>query len=308
MSGNAAARNLSYRLKQQRYLQAMAIPGVIWMLIFIYLPLVFVVIAFKEYSVAKPFWTGQWVGLKNFAEFFTDPRFAIVMKNTIGINFFRVLLGFPIPIIFAVLLSEIRSVNYKRLVQTVAYLPHFLSWVILGGIIMAWLSDVGIVNDILLRMGVISEPVAFMAEPHYFWPIVIISDIWKETGWSSIIYLAAIAGIDSEMYEAAIVDGAGRWHRIWNITLPSIKGTILVLFILTMGYLLNSNFDQIFVLRNSLNVDASDVLDIYVYRMGIVTGRYSFATAIGLFRSVISLLLLWATNLASRKLSDTSLF
>lgn len=308
MNGNAAGKTLLHRLKQQKYLQAMAIPGVIWMLIFIYLPLGFIVIAFKEYSIAKPFYTGQWVGLKNFIEFFTDDRFILVMKNTVGINFFRMVLGFPIPIAFAVLLSEIRSNRYKRFVQTVSYLPHFLSWVILGGIIMAWLSDVGIVNDMLHRLGAIKDPVAFMAEPDYFWPIVVISDIWKETGWSSIIYLAAIAGIDSEMYEAAIVDGAGRWHRIWNITLPSIKGTILVLFILTTGYLLNNNFDQIFVLKNSLNVDASDVLDIYVYRMGIVTTRYSYATAIGLFRSVIALLLLSAANLASRKLSDTSLF
>lgn len=297
-----------HKLKKQRYLQAMAIPGVIWLLIFVYLPLVFIVIAFKEYTIAKPFYTGQWIGFRNFTEFFTDGRFFIVMKNTVGINFLRMILGFPIPIVFALLLSELKSGKYKRLVQTVSYLPHFLSWVILGGIIMAWLSDVGIVNDLLHRAGLIREPVAFIAKPEYFWPIVVISDIWKETGWLSIIYLAAIAGIDLEMYEAAIIDGAGRWHKIWNITLPSIKGTIVVLFILTTGYLLNSNFDQIFVLRNSLNMDASDVLDIYVYRMGIVTARYSYATAIGLFRSAIALVLLLVTNFVSGKLSDTSLF
>ncbi|GJM72930.1 hypothetical protein HMSSN036_51460 [Paenibacillus macerans] len=192
--------------------------------------------------------------------------------------------------------------------QTISYLPHFLSWVVLGGILTTWLSDVGIINDLLLALHLIQEPISYLAEPNYFWGIVVASDVWKELGWSAIIYLAAITSISPEMYEAATIDGAGRFQKMWYITLPSIKATISILFILAVGGVLNSNFDQILVLRNVLNESASNVIDIYVYQTGMLSGRYSYSTAVGLFKSVIALILLLLANRVTKKLNDTSLF
>ncbi len=286
----------------------MALLGVLWMIIFNFIPMYGVVIAFKDYSIIKPISDAPWVGFKYFKEFMQDENFWIVMKNTMGISFFKLAIGFPLPIIFALLLNEINSVRYKKIVQTISYLPHFLSWVILGGIMMTWLSDVGIINEILIALHIVKEPINYLAEPKYFWSIAIISDIWKELGWSAIIYLAAIAGVDQELYEAAKIDGAGRIRRITDITLPCIKPTIAILFVLAVSGVLNSNFDQILVLRNSLNASASDVIDIFVYRMGIQNGRYSYATAFGLLKSVVAFILLFGANKVMKKLTDTSLF
>lgn len=292
----------------QKHLQVMALLGVIWMIIFNYIPMYGIIIAFKRYNIVKPISKAPWVGFQYFKEFLTDPEFYNVIKNTLGISALKLLIGFPLPIIFALLLNELTSIKFKKAVQTISYLPHFLSWVVLGGILTTWLSDVGILNEILVKLNIIKEPVNFLAEPKYFWGIVVLSDIWKELGWSAIIYLAAIAGVDPEMYEAAIIDGAGRLQRIWYITLPAIKSTITILFILAVSGILNSNFDQILVLRNSLNASASDVIDIYVYRMGLQLGRYSYATAVGLVKSIIAFLLLLSANFVSKKLNDTSLF
>lgn len=292
----------------QKHLQVMALLGVIWMIIFNYIPMYGIIIAFKRYNIVKPISKAPWVGFQYFKEFLTDPEFYNVIKNTLGISALKLLIGFPLPIIFALLLNELTSIKFKKAVQTISYLPHFLSWVVLGGILTTWLSDVGIINEILVKLNIIKEPVNFLAEPKYFWGIVVLSDIWKELGWSAIIYLAAIAGVDPEMYEAAIIDGAGRLQRIWYITLPAIKSTITILFILAVSGILNSNFDQILVLRNSLNASASDVIDIYVYRMGLQLGRYSYATAVGLVKSIIAFLLLLSANFVSKKLNDTSLF
>jgi putative aldouronate transport system permease protein len=193
-------------------------------------------------------------------------------------------------------------------VQTISYLPHFVSWVILGGMLVTWLSDVGIVNAVLTKVGIIREPVFYLAEPKYFWWIAVISDIWKELGWSAIIYLAAITGIDPELYEAATIDGATRFQKTRFITVPCIRGAIAIMFVLTTSYLLNSNFDQIFVLKNQLNRPASDVIDIYVYRMGLQAGRFSYSAAIGLFKSVIALGLLVLSNRVAKRLTGASIF
>jgi putative aldouronate transport system permease protein len=209
---------------------------------------------------------------------------------------------------FALLLNEITSVRFKRYVQTISYLPHFLSWVVLGGILMNWLSDVGIINNILIGIGLSAERINYLAKAEYFWGIAVASDIWKELGWSAIIYLAAIAGIDPEMYEAATIDGAGRFRRMFSITLPSITPTISILFILAISGLLNANFDQILVLKNSLNISSSNVVDIYVYTMGIQNARFSYATAVGLFKSIIAFILLFSANLGSKKLNGTGIF
>lgn len=305
---NAKFIKLFKKIRTQKELQVMALLGVIWMIVFNFIPMYGVIIAFKDYSIIKPISDAPWAGLKYFRQFIEDENFWIVMKNTFGISFFKLAIGFPLPIIFALLLNEINSVKYKKIVQTISYLPHFLSWVILGGIMMTWLSDVGIVNEVLMGLHIIKEPINYLAEPNYFWSIAIISDIWKELGWSAIIYLAAISGVDQELYEAAKIDGAGRIRRITDITIPCIKPTIAILFVLAVSGILNSNFDQILVLRNSLNASASDVIDIFVYRMGIQNGRYSYATAFGLLKSVVAFVLLFGANKVTKKLTDSSLF
>jgi len=297
-----------HKLNEQKYLQAMAIPGVIWMIIFCYIPMYGIIIAFKEYDITLGINKSPWVGLANFREFFSDERFWLIIKNTVGISFFKLLVGFPLPILFAVLLNELTSVRFKRTVQTISYLPHFISWVVLGGILMNWLSETGLINIIFTKLGILKQPITFLAEPKYFWGIAVISEVWKELGWNAIIYLAAIAGIDPELYEAATVDGAGRITKMFKITIPCISGTIAIMFILAVSGLMNSNFDQIFVLRNPLNADASDVIDIYVYKMGIEAFRFSYATAIGLFKSIIALILLLLANGVTKKLTDKSLF
>jgi putative aldouronate transport system permease protein len=301
-------RKFFRKLFVQKELQVMALLGIIWMIIFNYIPMYGIVIAFKKFNIIKPISSAPWVGFEYFKQFFSDESFWIIMKNTVGISFYKLVIGFPLPIIFALLLNEITSFRFKKIVQTISYLPHFLSWVILGGIMMTWLSDIGIVNDILMKLNVIKEPITYLGEPKYFWGIVVVSDIWKELGWSAIIYLAAIAGVDPEMYEAATIDGAGRFRKMIDITLPCIKGTIAILFILAVSALLNSNFDQILVLRNSLNASASDVIDVFVYRMGIQNARFSYATAVGLFKSVIAFILLFTANSVSKKLNGTGLY
>jgi putative aldouronate transport system permease protein len=303
-----SSERLLKKLKSQKQLQLMAWLGVIWMIIFSYIPMYGVVIAFKKYNIVKPIADAPWVGLQYFKEFLSDENFKIVLKNTIGISLLKLLVCFPIPIFFALMLNELTSVKFKKFVQTISYLPHFLSWVILGGIMMNWLSDVGLINKILMDLHILKQPITFMAEPKYFWGISVISELWKELGWSAIIYLAAIAGVDPEMYEAATIDGAGRFSRMFYITIPSIKPTIALLFVLAVSGLLNTNFDQIMVLKNSLNASSSEVIDTFVYRMGLQSARFSYATAVGLFKSVIAFMLLWIANFASKKLNDTSLF
>ncbi|WP_138752990.1 ABC transporter permease [Paenibacillus sinopodophylli] len=296
------------KLVNQRYLQAMALLGVAWMVIFNYIPIYGIIIAFKEFNIIKPISEAPWVGMDHFKAFLEDDNLKYVIRNTLGMSFLKLLIGFPLPILFALFLNEIRSIRFKRSIQTISYLPHFLSWVILGGIMTTWLADVGIINDVLLWLHIINEPIVFLAEPSYFWGLAIISDIWKELGWSAIIYLAAIAGISPELYEAATIDGAGRFQKMFYLTLPSIKGTISILFILAVSGVLNSNFDQIMVLKNQLNESTSNVIDVYVYQVGLQQARYSYSTAVGLIKSIIALILLLTANFVSKRLNNTSLF
>jgi putative aldouronate transport system permease protein len=295
------------KILSQKQLQLMALLGVAWMLVFNYAPMVGLQIAFKDYNIIKPMADAPWAGLKYFKQFLEDENFWSSVKNTLGLSIYSLVITFPLPIVFALFLNELRSVKYKKFVQTISYLPHFLSWVILGGMLTNWMSDVGIINKILQALNVINEPIYYLAEPKYFWGLAIISNVWKELGWSAIIYLAAIASIDPEMYEAATVDGAGRFRKMWSITLPSIRPTISMLFILAVAGVLNSNFDQIFVLRNSLNQPTSEVIDIFVYRMGLQMGRHSYATAIGMFKSVIAFVLLFTANQVNKKISGSSI-
>jgi putative aldouronate transport system permease protein len=308
MPGRGRAGKLAAKWWSQRYLQVMALLGVIWMIVFHYIPMYGIVIAFKEYSVIQTIAEAPWVGWEHFRAFLEDEELPRVLRNTLGISLIRLVIGFPLPILFALLLNELRSLKFKRAVQTISYLPHFLSWVILGGIVATFLADIGLVNDLLMKLGIIREPIWFLAEPKYFWAIVITTDIWKELGWSAIIYIAAMAGVSPELYEAAIMDGANRFQRMRYVTLPGISGTIAILLILAVSGVLNSNFDQIMVLRNSLNESASMVIDVYVYVTGIAESRFSYATAVGLLKSVVALILLLAANYVTRKLNQTSLF
>jgi putative aldouronate transport system permease protein len=297
-----------HKLAGQKYLQAMTIPGIIWLLIFCYIPLYGIIIAFKNYDITKPIAAAPWIGFNHFYDFFMDENCLLVIKNTLGISLYKLAVGFPLAIIFALLLNELTSAKFKRVVQTISYLPHFLSWVVLGGLMINWLSDSGMITQLFVKVGLLKEPIAYLADPKYFWNLTVISDVWKELGWSAILYLAAIAGIDPELYEAATIDGATRFKKMWFVTLPCIKGTIAVLFVLAVSSILNSNFDQIFVLKNSLNYQTSSVIDIYIYQMGMQSARFSFATAVGLLKSVIALFLLLMSNFITRKLTDSSLF
>ncbi|GIO65689.1 MAG TPA: ABC transporter permease subunit [Paenibacillus cookii] len=305
----AGRRNLLLKkLLSQKYLQVMALLGVAWMIIFNYIPMYGIIIAFKQYVITRPISEAPWVGLEHFKAFFEDEDLPRVIWNTIGISLIKLVVGFPLPILFALFLNELRSIRLKKTVQTISYLPHFLSWVILGGILATWLSDVGVINHILMALHIIDEPISYLAEPKYFWGIVVASDLWKELGWSAIIYLAAIAGVSPDLHEAATIDGAGRFQRMWHVTLPGIRSTITILLILAVSGILNSNFDQILVLRNSLNESASNVIDIYVYQTGLVNNRFSYSTAVGLIKSLIALILLLIANSASKKINGTSLF
>ena len=310
--------SLLRRLKKEKYLQIMALFGLAWMLVFNYMPMYGILVAFKRnYRVTESlfslnFLKSQWApmgGFGHFIAFIKDPEFANILMNTLGISLLKLFIAFPLPIIFALLLNELRSDRFKKTVQTISYLPHFLSWVVLGGILTTWLSEAGFLNEILVKMGLLGgKGVTFLAYPKYFWGIVVISEVWKELGWSSIIYLAAIASIDQEMYEAAELDGVSRFKKIWYITLPCIMGTITILFILAVGGLLNSNFDQILVLWNPLNSQRSTVIDIYTYHVAMRGMRFSYASAIGLFKSIVAFMLLFGANKITKKLNDVSLF
>ncbi|KAF6616760.1 putative aldouronate transport system permease protein [Paenibacillus jamilae] len=300
--------SLARRWGGQKHLQTMALLGVVWMIIFHYIPMYGILIAFKHFDIIGTISSAPWAGLEHFRAFLEDDNFWYIVKNTLGISLLKLAIGFPLPIVFALFLNEIRSTRFKKSIQTISYLPHFLSWVILGGILTTWLADTGMINQLLLAWGWIDQPISYLAEPGYFWTIVVSSDIWKELGWSAIIYLAAMAGVSTDMYEAATIDGAGRFQKMWYVTLPAIKGTISILFILAVSGILNSNFDQILVLRNSLNESASNVVDIYVYQVGIQQGRFSYSTAVGLLKSVLALILLLIANSVTKRMNNTSLF
>lgn len=296
------------KLKAQSFHQFMVWPGVILMIIFNFIPMYGIVIAFKDYSVLDSIANAEWVGLEYFREFFSDSMFWVVMKNTLGISFFKLLIGFPAAIIIAVLINEIVNVRLKKMVQTISYLPHFLSWVILGGMFITWLSDTGLINNLLTDFGWIDQPIRFLTDPKKYWAIAVISDIWKEVGWNTILYIAAMTGINPALYEAAKLDGASKIKQIVHITIPSIRHIIALTFVLSVGGLLGSNLDQTLVLQNPVNYRSSEVINSFVYKMGIQQGDFSYATAVGLFVSVISLILVITSHYLTKKISDESVF
>jgi putative aldouronate transport system permease protein len=308
--------SLLHTLVRQRYLLILVIPAVVWMIIFNYIPMLGLVISFKDYDPflgpLKGFTQSPWVGLKYFQEAFTDKYFLHALWNTILYSLLKMLFGFPAPIIFAILLNEVQKLSFKKFVQTVSYLPHFISWVFVSGFLYVVLAvDDGIVNKILLQLGIVQKPLLFLASETYVPSLVVVSHVWKSFGWESIIYIAAITGIDPTLYEAAAIDGANRWTRIRHITLPSIKPTIIVLLIFTVAGLISANFEffeQMYLLSNSIIHDATEIIDTYTYRMGIQLTRYSYAAAVGMFRSVAAVILLTIANSVSRRLTGQSLY
>lgn len=285
----------------------MSIPFVAWVFVFNYIPIWGWTMAFQRYRPGKSFMKQEWVGLDNFRELFHDERFYMALKNTLAMSFMGLFAGFTIPILFALLLNELRRQMFKRIVQTVSYLPHFVSWVVVAGIINKMMSIDGGINGLLMNLHIIAEPIQFLAKADWFWGIVTASDVWKETGWNSIIYLAAMTGIDPELYEAARVDGAARIRQMWHITLPGIRTTIIILLIMSIGNLINIGFEKQFLLSNPIVADKAETLDLYALNYGLQLGRYSFGTAINIFNSVVAVILLFTANTIFKRTSKESI-
>lgn len=285
----------------------LALPALLHILIFKYIPLLGNVIAFQDYSLFTGFFRSPWVGLKHFGKMIHYAEFYQIFVNTLLFSLYSILFGFPAPLILSLMLNEVRAVWFKRSTQTILYLPHFLSWVIIGGIFIRLLDPRGLVNGWLGSLFAL-KPIYFIAEPRYFRGIVVGIGIWKEVGWGTIIYLAAITGIDPALYEAAIVDGAGRFRQMWSITLPSITTAIVTLFLLRIGHILDSNVEQILIFLNPLVRNVGEVFSTYMYRIGLMGMQYSYTTAIGIFRSVVSIILVVGLNQLSRRTTGEGIY
>lgn len=294
-------------LKQNYWLYIFLIPGMIFLLLMNYLPMFGIVIAFKNYRVVKGILGSDWVGLQHFRYLFHAADFWRILQNSIILSLMRLVCGFPMPIILALMMNEMGNQGYKRTMQTVLYLPHFISWVIVISILYNMLStSTGMVNDIIAKMG--GEKIPFLTTSSMFRPIMVLTDIWKGAGWGTIVYMAAISGIDSALYEAAIIDGATRLQRIWYVTLPTIAGTIVVMLIMRTGSILSNGFEEVYLLKNALTSDVADIFETYTYEIGLQSGQFSYASAVGLFQSVVGCLLIFITNTASKKIGGGGLW
>ena len=290
----------------------MLLPGLVYTLVFKLLPMYGVVLAFKEYNIFKaatPFlsvFESPFVGLKYFRMLYTRPDFLSAFRNTLLISLYKILFVFPIPILFALLLNELRGKRFKATVQQIVYLPHFLSWTVAAGLFVSILSNNGVLNSLLAALGL--DRVAFLMDRRVFRSVLVSTDAWKTFGWGSIVYLAAISGLDQEVYEAATVDGANRFRRIWHITLPGIASTIVLMLILRVGSLLDAGFEQIFVLYNPVVYDVADIINTYVYRIGLGEFNFSLGTAVGLFNSTVSIVMVLSANTLARRLTGRSIW
>ena len=293
-------------LKLQTHYWLMVLPGILWLLLFNLVPLLGVVMAFQNYTPGLGLWKSEWVGLENFKYLFTLADAQRVIVNTIVIACSKVVLNMVVPLAFALLLNEVANVRYKKLVQTVVYLPHFLSWVILASVILNIFGIDGIVNQIAGLFG--ADPVIWFSESGYFRQLVVGTDVWKEFGFNAVIFLAALTGIDPTLYEAAAIDGCGKWKAVWHITLPGIMSTIVVVGVLGLSNVLNAGFDQIFNLYNPMVYSTGDILDTWVYRIGLVNLQFSLATTAGLFKSVISFFMIVISYWAAYKFADYKIF
>lgn len=302
--------SLSCRIKDELYrngvLYIMAIPVILYFILFMYLPMFGLVIAFKKYDIAKGIFGSQWVGFKYFKEFFTGLYFKRTLKNTLMLSGGNILFGFPAPIIFALLLNELRNKHFKKTVQTITYLPHFISLVVVCGMLTNFFSSDGVATQIIMKFG--GEKMNYLASTKYFRTIYIASEIWQSIGWNSIIYLAALTGIDMQLYEAAVIDGAGKWKQMLHVTLPGILPTISVMLILEIGKMLSLGYEKVILLYSPNTYEVADTISSFVYRKGLNNFMYSYASAVGLFQSVVNIILLIASNKLSKRISGSALF
>ena len=290
-------------MKEHKVLYLLMVPGLLYFVLFRYLPMFGLVIAFKDYNIFKGIWASDWVGLANFEALVHSSDFWNVMKNTLVISLTKIQIGFPIPILLAILLNDIKSMRFKRVTQTFLYLPHFLSWVVIGGIMLNLFSPVfGLAGEGFRTLGI--EPVNIMAKKGSIFWVVIFSDVWKEAGWSTIVFLAALTQVDESLYEAAKMDGANKFKQMLHITLPCISSIVIVMLILRIGKEMNAGFEQILVLQNPITMESIDIFDTYVYREGLGRGSYSFAAAVDTFKSVIALILVTSANKISKMFGE----
>lgn len=300
--------------KTHKWLYIMLIPGVIYLLVFCYLPMGGLAMAFEDFSpyngdsaisaiIHSPF-----VGLEYFKKFMTGPDFLRLLKNTLSISIASLVFYFPAPIILALMLNEVKSMAFKRVTQTLVYIPHFISFVIVGALTMQLFSTTDGVVYHLLKMIMASKAPDLMSNPKLFVPMIVGQSMWKETGYGTIIFLAALSGVDVQLYEAAEIDGANRWQRMWHVTLPAIKSTIVIMLILKVGSILNTGYEQIYLMQNSMNRSASDVFDTYIYTKGVVNGNYSLATAAGLFKSVVSMIMVLGANKLAKLFGESGFY
>ncbi|TVY12018.1 ABC transporter permease [Paenibacillus cremeus] len=288
-------------------LYLLMVPGFLFFLLFKYLPMWGIIIAFQDYSPFQGIVDSTWVGFKHFVTLFTYEKFWLIFRNTIVISFYNLIFFFPAPIILSLLLNELRMQVFKRFVQTVIYIPHFVSWVVVAGMTYLLLgTQGGLVNELVKASG--GEALPFLTTPEWFRGLIVSQSIWKEAGWGTIIFLAALTGVDPQLYEAAIVDGAGRWRQLWHVTLPAIRSTIFILLILRLGNILDVGFEHIFLMLNSTVTSVGDVFETYVYREGLVGGKFSFTTAVGLFKSVVGLVLVVGANWLAKRFGEEGVY
>jgi putative aldouronate transport system permease protein len=292
----------------QRQLVFMSLPIILYIILFSYVPLWGWTMAFQNFRPARSFGQQEWAGLRWFKFLFTDHSFLLTIRNTLAMSFINTALGYITAIVFALLLNEVRRIAFKRIIQTVSYLPHFLSWVIVTGLVASMLAvENGAINQVLVFLHIVDEPVLWLSKPNYFWGIIGVTYVWKEVGWNTIIYLAAIVGIDPTLYEAAEIDGCNRYHKMWNITLPGIKPTIIIMLIMSIGHILDAGFEMQYLLRNGLIHDVSDTIDIYVLQFGINQGNYSLATAAGMFKNIVNITLIFIANGLAKRAGEERL-
>lgn len=306
-SARSGAQRIRARIWKDRYLLLLGLPGLVYFLVYKYAPMFGLYLAFIDFNPFQGMLKSEWVGLDQFKRIFEDTEVIRVLWNTLYLSFLQIVFAFPAPILFALMLNEVRNQLYKRLVQSIVYLPHFLSWVVVVGIWIMFFRGEGLVN-VFLRETFGWETIPFMTDPSFFKPMVVTQVIWKEAGWGTIIFLAALAGVNPNLYEAAVIDGASRMRQIWHITLPAIRSTIVIMLILRLGTVLDSGFEQVFLMLNPFNEETQNVLDTYVFYKGIQQSDYSFATAVGMFKGVVGLVLVMAANQVAKRFGEQGVY
>ncbi len=305
-TGNSLGKTLAKEFKRNWVLYVMMVPALVYFLLYCYFPMFGLVIAFQDYRVGDSFLGGEFVGFKHFTDFFQSYYFGRLLMNTFLLSMGVLIFGYPVPLIFALLLNEVRHLKFKKLAQTITYLPHFISLVVICGLILDFTKMDGLINTLIKACG--GEPIPFMSKPEWFKPVYIISDIWSSFGWNSIIFIAALLGIDQEQYEAAALDGAGRLKKILYISIPGITPVIMTTLLMRLGRVMSLGFEKVFNLYNASTYETADIISTFVYRQGILNANYSSAAAIGLFNAVINLALVMAANRISKKLTESSLW